>query len=163
MAIGVVRVSPARSRHVDLNWGVFFGVVSACSEIRRYPHVPLKELEVKYTRRRQRPFKLSDGGGLHLLVQPNGAKLWRLKHRFGAREKLLSFGKYPGVSLATARQKREAAIGRPLSAVWPCPCNSTAITSQCAASAGISLPNISAMVPSPPRNNISGSPLPWRS
>lgn len=69
----------------------------------------LKELEVKYTQRRQRPYKLSDGGGLHLLVQPSGSKLWRLKYRFDGKEKLLSFGKYPGVSLAAARKKRQAA------------------------------------------------------
>jgi len=43
----------------------------------------LKELEVKYTQRRQRPFKLSDGGGLHLLVKRCGSKLWRLKYHFG--------------------------------------------------------------------------------
>jgi integrase len=71
--------------------------------------VALKELEVKYTQRRQRPFKLSDGGGLHLLVQPSGSKLWRLKYRFDGKEKLLSFGKYPGVGLAAAREKRRAA------------------------------------------------------
>ena len=71
--------------------------------------MPLKELEVRYTQRRQRPFKLSDGGGLHLLIQTNGSKLWRLKYRFDGKEKLLSFGKYPGVSLAAAREKRRAA------------------------------------------------------
>lgn len=71
--------------------------------------MPLKELEVKYAGKRQRPYKLSDGGGLHLLVQPNGSKLWRLKYRFGGKEKLLSFGKYPDVSLAVARQRREKA------------------------------------------------------
>ncbi|MCW4460876.1 Arm DNA-binding domain-containing protein [Sphingomonas sp. BT-65] len=71
--------------------------------------MPLKDLEVKYTQRRQRPFKLSDGGGLHLLVQPSGSKLWRLKYRFDGKEKLLSFCKYPDVGLAAARQKREAA------------------------------------------------------
>lgn len=73
------------------------------------PQVALKELEVKYTQRQQRPFKLSDGGGPHLLVQPSGSKLWRLKYRFDGKEKLLSFGKYPGVSLAAARKKRQAA------------------------------------------------------
>ena len=68
--------------------------------------MPLKELEVKYAPRRQRPYKHSDGGGLHVLVQPNGSKLWRLKYRFNGKEKLLSFGKYPDVTLATARAKR---------------------------------------------------------
>lgn len=69
----------------------------------------LKELEVKYATKRQRPYKLSDGEGLHLLVRPNGSKLWRLKYRFHGKEKLLSFGKYPAVTLAIARQKRAEA------------------------------------------------------
>ena len=69
----------------------------------------LKDLEVKYATKRQRPYKLSDGEGLHLLVQPNGSKLWRLKYRFDGKEKLLSFGKYPTVTLAIAREKRTEA------------------------------------------------------
>lgn len=69
----------------------------------------LKELEVKYAAKRQRAYKLSDGGGLHLLVQPGGSKLWRLKYRFDGKEKLLSFGKYPLVTLALAREKRNEA------------------------------------------------------
>lgn len=69
----------------------------------------LKELEVKYATKRQRPYKLSDGEGLHLLVQPSGSKLWRLKYRFEGKEKLLSFGKYPVVTLAIAREKRNEA------------------------------------------------------
>ena len=85
------------------------GVFSGGNPNRRYPQMPLKELEVKYAGKRQKPYKLSDGGGLHLLVQPNGSKLWRLKYRFGGKEKLLSFGKYPEISLAVARQKREKA------------------------------------------------------
>ncbi len=71
--------------------------------------MPLKELEVKYASKRQRPYKLSDGGGLHLLVQPKGSKLWRLKYRFGDKEKLLSFGKYPDITLTMAREKRSQA------------------------------------------------------
>ncbi|MCW1985402.1 UNVERIFIED_ORG: integrase [Sphingomonas sp. R1F5B] len=71
----------------------------------------LKELEVKYAAVRLRPYKLSDGGGLHVLVQPNGSKLWRMKYRFAGKEKLLSFGKYPDVSLAVARVRRDVARG----------------------------------------------------
>jgi integrase len=71
--------------------------------------MPLKELEVRYTERRSKPFKLFDGGGLHLLVKPNGSKLWRLKYRANGRENTLSLGKYPAVSLAAARSKRNAA------------------------------------------------------
>ncbi len=50
-----------------------------------------------------------DGGGLYLCVEQSGGKLWRMKYRFGGKEKLLSFGKYPDVSLNDARELREEA------------------------------------------------------
>jgi integrase len=71
--------------------------------------MPLKDLEVRYACLRSKDYKLADGEGLHLLVRPNGSKLWRMKYRFGGREKLLSFGAYPQVGLAEARLKRAAA------------------------------------------------------
>jgi integrase len=49
-------------------------------------------------------FKLADGDGLYLLVKANGSKLWRLKYRIAGKEKLLSFGQYPAVSLKNARE-----------------------------------------------------------
>jgi len=52
--------------------------------------------------------KLSDGGGLYLLVKPAG-KYWKLKYRFAGKEKTLSIGIYPSVSLKEARNKREVA------------------------------------------------------
>lgn len=51
----------------------------------------------------EKDFKVSDGDGLFVLVKTNGSKLWRLKYRFGGREKLLSFGQYPAVSLKQSR------------------------------------------------------------
>lgn len=51
-------------------------------------------------------FRLFDGGGLYLQVQSSGSRLWRLKYRIDGKEKLLSFGSYPEVSLATARERR---------------------------------------------------------
>jgi integrase len=56
-----------------------------------------------------KPYKLADGAGLYLQVMPNGSKYWRLKYRFGGKEKLQSFGVYPEVSLAEARSKRDEA------------------------------------------------------
>lgn len=53
--------------------------------------------------------KLFDGGGLYLLVKPNGARLWRMKYRVDGREKLISFGQYPGVALKSARERRDEA------------------------------------------------------
>ncbi len=55
---------------------------------------------------KERPYKLADGDGLHLLVNPNGSKLWRFRYQFGGKEKMLSFGSFPEVSLASAREKR---------------------------------------------------------
>ena len=54
-----------------------------------------------------KPRKLSDEKGLFLLVTPNGGKWWRLKYRFGGKEKLLSLGTYPEVGLALARERRD--------------------------------------------------------
>lgn len=69
----------------------------------------LKELEVRYATKRQKDYKLADGEGLYVLVRPNGSKLWRLKYRFGGKEKLLSIGAYPKLSLADARLRRAEA------------------------------------------------------
>lgn len=52
----------------------------------------------------EKDYKLADGDGLHLLVKTNGSKLWRLKYRIVGKEKLLSFGQYPIVSLKNARE-----------------------------------------------------------
>ena len=73
--------------------------------------MPLTELQAKNAKPRERAYKLADGEGLFLLVQPKGAKLWRMKYRYGGKEKLLSFGAYPDVGIAAAREKRTAAKG----------------------------------------------------
>lgn len=69
----------------------------------------LTDTAIRGLKAREKPFKLSDGGGLHLLVQPNGARLWRLAYRFHGRQKQLALGAYPTVSLAKAREGRDAA------------------------------------------------------
>jgi integrase len=69
----------------------------------------LTDLAVRNAKPRTKPYKISDGGGLFLLLQPNGSKLWRLKYRSQGKEKLLACGSYPMTSLAEAREKREAA------------------------------------------------------
>ncbi len=56
-----------------------------------------------------KPYKLADGGGLYLLVNPNGAKYWRLKYRYLGKEKVLALGIYPLVTLADAREGRATA------------------------------------------------------
>ncbi|KQU01604.1 tyrosine-type recombinase/integrase [Rhizobium sp. Leaf453] len=56
-----------------------------------------------------RPTKYSDGGGLHILLSPQGSKLWRLSYRFAGKQKTMAFGAYPSVSLADARRQRDSA------------------------------------------------------
>ena len=69
----------------------------------------LSDPKVKKAKPEATPYKLSDGGGLFVLVQPNGSKYWRLKYRFGGKEKLLALGVYPDVTLAQARTRRDDA------------------------------------------------------
>ena len=71
--------------------------------------VPLSETKVRTAKPKKSPQKLFDGGGLFLLVTPSGGKLWNLKYRFNGKEKKLSLGSYPEISLAEARQRREEA------------------------------------------------------
>ena len=56
-----------------------------------------------------KPYKMGDGGGLYLEVSTTGGKYWRLKYRFSGKEKRLSIGVYPTVTLKDAREKREDA------------------------------------------------------
>lgn len=69
---------------------------------------PLTELKVKGAKPKDKEYKLSDGLGLHLLITPSGGKLWRLQYLFAGKQKLLSFGAYPAVSLGEARRRRDA-------------------------------------------------------
>jgi integrase len=71
--------------------------------------MPLTDIKVRTVKPKEKPFKITDGDGLFLLINPNGSKWWRFKYRFDGKEKLLSFGTYPDVSLSDARDKRTAA------------------------------------------------------
>jgi integrase len=71
--------------------------------------IPLTDVQVRTAKPREKPYKLTDGGGMYLLVKPNGAKYWRMGYRFAGGEKLLAFGKYPDISLADARRQRSLA------------------------------------------------------
>jgi len=67
----------------------------------------LNDTIIRKTKPAEKPYKLFDGGGLYLLVNPNGSRWWKLKYRYGGVEKLHSLGVYPEVSLKLARQRRE--------------------------------------------------------
>lgn len=69
----------------------------------------LTDAAIRNTKPTDNPQKLFDGGGLFLLVTPNGGKWWRIKYRYAGKEKLLSIGTYPEVSLKDARERREEA------------------------------------------------------
>ncbi|GAB1439460.1 hypothetical protein MASR2M36_22320 [Providencia sp.] len=61
--------------------------------------------QINTSKPKEKDYKLSDGGGLYLLVKTNGGKYWRLKYRIDGKEKLLAIGIYPTVTLADARRK----------------------------------------------------------
>ncbi|MEZ5532762.1 MAG: integrase arm-type DNA-binding domain-containing protein [Steroidobacteraceae bacterium] len=69
----------------------------------------LTDTRIRGARPDIRPRKLFDGGGLFLLVAPNGSRNWRFKYRFAGREKLIGFGRYPEVTLKAARERRDEA------------------------------------------------------
>jgi integrase len=77
--------------------------------------IMLTDTEIKGLKPRPKPYKVSDSGGLYVLVTPEsaklpkGSKLWKCAYRFAGRQKTLSLGAYPDVSLGEARGRREAA------------------------------------------------------
>ncbi|MEG3089597.1 tyrosine-type recombinase/integrase [Sphingomonas sp. PB4P5] len=71
--------------------------------------MPLTDIQARKAEIRDKGYKLSDAGGLYLFVTTKGFKSWRLKYRFGGKEKRLIFGPYPEVSLTKAREERDRA------------------------------------------------------
>ncbi len=69
----------------------------------------LTDTEIRNKKSGPKPIRLFDGGGLYLEVAPSGGKWWRLKYRFEGKEKRLSLGVYPDVSLKDARERRDDA------------------------------------------------------
>ncbi len=71
--------------------------------------MPLTDRAIANLKATGKIHKHFDGGGLYVHVSPSGGKLWRMAYRFGGKEKLLSFGSYPAITLKRAREKREEA------------------------------------------------------
>ncbi|VVE74016.1 integrase [Pandoraea captiosa] len=69
----------------------------------------LTDVEVRKAAPREKQYRLTDTAGMYVQVMPNGSKHWRLKYRFGGKEKLLALGSYPEISLAEARKRRDEA------------------------------------------------------
>ena len=61
--------------------------------------MPLSDIAIRNAKPSEKSIKLTDGGGLYLLLKPNGAKWWRLDYRFSGKRKTLSMGVYPEVGL----------------------------------------------------------------
>jgi len=69
----------------------------------------LTDTQVKKAKAGDASYRMVDSGGLHLFVTPSGGKLWRLRYKFDGKEKTLSIGQYPAVSLLDARIARDEA------------------------------------------------------
>lgn len=69
----------------------------------------LTDTAIKNAKSKDKQWKLTDKKGLFVLVHPNGSKYWRMKYRFAGKEKMLSLGVYPDVSLKAAREGRDDA------------------------------------------------------
>ncbi len=71
--------------------------------------MPLTARQVETAKPKDKIYKIADGGGLYLQVNPNGSKYWRMKYHYAGKEKKLSFGTYPTITLAEARKRRDEA------------------------------------------------------
>jgi integrase len=69
----------------------------------------LTDIQVKTAKPKEKDYKLADGDGLYIQVTTRGGKWWRFRYQFEGKEKMLSFGTYPEISLADARNKRHEA------------------------------------------------------
>ncbi|TAJ75957.1 MAG: DUF4102 domain-containing protein [Gallionellaceae bacterium] len=84
----------------------------------------LTDSKLRSLKPREKPYKISDGGGMYVEVRPNGSKWWRLAYRLNGKQQLKSLGVYPEVGLFEARRFRDdfdptpVAEGQPLESVF---------------------------------------------
>ena len=69
----------------------------------------LTDTRVRSAKPQAKPYKLSDGGGMYLLVKPHGGRYWRLDYRFAGKRRTLALGVYPTTTLSGARTQRDEA------------------------------------------------------
>ncbi len=69
----------------------------------------LTDTRIRQAKPKEKPYKLTDGGGLYIEVRPTGSKLWRLRYRLARKENLFAIGSYPELKLQDARAERDAA------------------------------------------------------
>jgi hypothetical protein len=102
---------PTLSHLVYFNPRRFGGIIGGIFNFQNCdaPRMPLSDVFVRKLKPSSKPLRVFDGGGLYLEVAQSGGKLWRFKYRYMGKEKRLSLGVYPDVSIAQAREGREAA------------------------------------------------------
>jgi hypothetical protein len=71
--------------------------------------MPLTDTSIRKVKSGSKPRKLSDGGGMYLLVMPDGGRYWRVDYRFAGKRRTLALGVYPIISLSEARSRRDKA------------------------------------------------------
>ncbi|HAT1684610.1 TPA: DUF4102 domain-containing protein, partial [Klebsiella oxytoca] len=81
--------------------------------------MPLTDSKIRAAKSSSKSYKLTDSQGLYLIVSASGSKLWYFRYRFSDKESRLSLGRYPHVTLAEAREKRDAARKKITSGVNP--------------------------------------------
>lgn len=69
--------------------------------------MPLTDIEIRQTRPGTAPLRLNDDAGMFLLLNPNGTRYWRFRYRINGKEKMVSLGVYPEVTLKLARERRD--------------------------------------------------------
>ncbi|GAA5107609.1 integrase arm-type DNA-binding domain-containing protein [Orbus sasakiae] len=69
--------------------------------------MPLNDSKIKSAKPKDKKYRLNDGDGLVIVINPNGSKLWNVRYRFKNKECILSLGKYPLITLLEARQLRD--------------------------------------------------------
>ena len=82
----------------------------------------LSDTRIRALKAKDKKYKESDGNGLYLLVLPNGGKYWKMPYRYNRRQRELSLGVYPEVTLKEARTKRDEArqtCGQPINDIFP--------------------------------------------
>ena len=79
----------------------------------------LTDFAIRNAKPGDRPQKLSDGGNLYLLVTPAGGKLWRLNYRYFGKQKTLSLGVYPDVTLANRSDQNVGTFAGTAAFLWP--------------------------------------------
>src|SRR5450759_301180 len=71
--------------------------------------MPLTDTSIRKVKSGPKPRKLSAGGGMYLLVMPDGGRYWRMDYRFAGKRRTLALGVYPIISLSEARSRRDKA------------------------------------------------------